>query len=83
MPKYIKPKCECGKDLVLWQEEIYHTYTPITNNGEFSQKGIQKFFDGDGAYERLRCPNCDKEYDYTKDDKGRIVRGDIWDIWNS
>lgn len=42
MGKYQNPKCDCGSDLVLWEEEMCEITTPITRQGRLSKQNIQK-----------------------------------------
>lgn len=73
---YDIPKCECGHPLVIYSEEIHKLYTPITKKGTLSKK-VRDYNDGSsGAYERLKCTNCENEYWATEDEKGRIIRSE-------
>ena len=78
MGKYIVPKCECGADLYRWEEEMHEILTPITANGSFSKKNIVDTVVDGGAFERLKCRKCHNEYVMERDEKGRIIRGDVW-----
>jgi hypothetical protein len=79
---YKPPVCECGKPLYLWEEYGYQYYTPIPQKGLESKRGIMKRGGFDGSLTRLRCDDCGKEYDYSKDSDGRFIRGLPWDqVW--
>lgn len=70
---YQKPLCDCGKELVYWEERIYHVHTKINKNGRLSKcKDVQ--WSGNGAYDRLHCPECGNQYWFNMDSKGRFIR---------
>lgn len=75
MTKYKKPICECGTELVYWTERIYHVHQKINKNGTISKKEeINE--QGDGAYDRLYCPECRNQYWPEEDEQGRMIRGE-------
>lgn len=81
--KYIKPKCECGENLVIVEERTYERIYNITRNGDLSDKKRIRKRDvlladvGLAGSSWLECNQCHKEYDIDYDDNNRIIRGDI------
>ena len=78
MDNYTTPTCECGGELYHWQEEMHTILTPITKSGFVSKIRVEDEISNSGAWDRLRCKYCCKEYDYTTDDLGRIIVRSEW-----
>lgn len=76
MAGYIKPKCDCGENLIYWKPELYSVSTQITGAGFMSKIKVDRNISfGGGTLGKLKCPNCENEYYREKDNKGRIIRG--------
>lgn len=71
---YQVPKCECGEPLDYWEEKVYWVTTRITKRGKKSKRDIWPDESGHGADDRLVCSKCGKEYNFTLDQKNRLVR---------
>lgn len=79
---YQKPICNCGGELYFYQELVYTLETKINKDGKRSKRPIKNEHGQLGSnWERLHCQNCCKEWDFTEDVKGRVVRGLDW--WES
>ena len=76
---YAKPVCTCGTELIYWSEKIYHVHQKINKNGTVSKK-VEMLDSGEGAYDRLHCPNCRNQYWPEEDEKGRMIRGETFII---
>lgn len=71
---YNKPVCDCGKELVIYREDVAIVETTIKTNGlpyKKSDVTLGRTIYGD----RLTCNNCHNEYELLKDKQGRIIRG--------
>ncbi len=75
MADYQQPVCECGAKLIHWDEYAYEYHTPITKAGKLNTRRTNRICAGEGAYSRLLCTSCEKEYYYSKDSEGRYIRG--------
>lgn len=74
---YEKPKCECGSELFLYTQSLYGNINKITNKGDFSKRKYSYYQRG-GVDARLSCGDCHREYEIHRDDKSRIIRGDVF-----
>jgi hypothetical protein len=72
---YKKPKCDCGEELIFWSQPVYTVVHFINTNGKKSKRTLMDYA-GEGIYERLKCEECDKEYDFEFDEKDRVIRGE-------
>lgn len=80
MMEYKKPKCDCGEELVWYQEKVCGQYYKIKNTGERYVRSIpRKKYPGGTLYEGLECLRCNNDYeiDTTKiNGKSVIIRGE-------
>jgi hypothetical protein len=77
---YQLPKCSCGADLQLYYEEAVSIETKINKNGMRSKKfELTRLGIMTTNFERLRCYECFREWDFNEDEKGRIVKGKAWE----
>ena len=76
MAGYHKPKCDCGDDLVYQEERVYLVTTKITQKGKLFKKHTMSHIEN-ASEDRLHCRKCFSEYRVLKDNKGRVIRGDI------
>lgn len=75
---YEKPKCDCGELLDYTIDTIYHKRFKVTKKG-LPFKKMYDFQELDEEFrEKLDCGNCDKYYEVTYDENGRILRGSLW-----
>lgn len=73
---YIKPMCNCGEPLYIYNEEVIKVFHPVTKIG-FRSKRVTSENDGsNNVYERLVCRKCGNEFWMEEDNKGRIVKGE-------
>ncbi len=71
---YIKPMCDCGEPLYIFNEEVIKIYQPVTKKGLPAKRTI-KYNDGSSnVYERLVCRECGNEFWMDEDSKGRIIK---------
>ena len=71
--------CDCGSELFIYTEEVHKLYRKINQDGKPSKKFLD-INDGDNnVYSRLRCKECNAEYWFDEDDKGRIIKNGIFD----
>lgn len=74
--KYQVPKCECGGELYYSTEHVLRIEAKINKNGKISKKRNIQFDFGTenvmGSY-FLSCRDCNNEYTYDLDVKGRIA----------
>jgi hypothetical protein len=73
--KYLKPKCDCGADLIYVCEVMYEETQKIKKDGTLA-KIISKCSTGVSGAEFLECIKCDNEYcvDILH---GIIIRGEL------
>jgi hypothetical protein len=71
---YKIPICDCGTELVMWREQVYSVTTKINKNGKVSKREHKVYTDD--SCDRLRCPKCLNEYDFSWDKQQRIIRGE-------
>lgn len=76
---YKKPVCDCGTELVWWSQPTYTVIYQINQNGQKSKRPLRMWYEGEEPFERLQCPECGTEYKIEYDEKGRILRGDVWE----
>lgn len=75
--KYEKPKCDCGKELVVSREQFIEVRFKINKNGSESKNPFSKTkpgFNEDG-FNALICPYCNSSYEFFFEDN-RIYRGE-------
>jgi len=75
--KYLKPKCECGEDLLIIEERTHEIKFNIKANGNISDKEkIHREDVGVSGASWLECKLCMSEYEIDYDGKDRVIRGD-------
>jgi len=76
--KYLKPKCECGENLVYIEERTHEDRYAINRYGETINKRKRHRSDiGLTGASWLECLKCQKEYDIDYEEDGnKIIRGD-------
>lgn len=74
---YKKPVCDCGKELVWWEQAVYTETYKISQFGLKTKKKVYSMPEGALNYQRLHCIDCGSEYEIKEDGKGRIIRGEL------
>lgn len=71
---YQKPKCKCGEDLYFVEIVASEVDYKINKNGSVSKRALSKRVHADVVTgDKLKCFECNDFYDWTLDNKGRII----------
>lgn len=77
---YTLPRCTCGGALVYIQSFTTATdrYREINKDGHPSSRFKDDVWPQEVDLESLRCKECGNQFKVTRDEKGRIVCGEIF-----